>query len=124
MLTVEALQQKLDSEGSPDILAIQQDDKTIELSLFVPENLSWFKGHYPEQPVLPGVVQVDWAGKFSQLLFEQLNNFRGINNLKYKSMVLPNTKLELVLEYKEDKQQVKFTYKNVDDTFSSAILQF
>lgn len=122
--SLESLQQKMQQVGSPELLSLEQSDNKISLSLFIPEDLSWFKGHFPEQAVLPGVVQLHWVGLFSQLLFDSLSTFKVVNNLKYKQMVLPNTELNLVLEYNADKQKVAFVYENEDERFSSGSLQF
>ena len=124
MSDIEILKAKINTAEYPELLASSYVDNKVKLQLFIPDDLSWFKGHFPEQPVLPGVVQVHWAGSFSKLLFENLTDFKGINHIKYKTMILPNTQLDQVLEYKTNKQQVVFTYQNGEELFSSGILQF
>jgi 3-hydroxymyristoyl/3-hydroxydecanoyl-(acyl carrier protein) dehydratase len=38
--------------------------------LRVPPTLEHFRGHFPGFPILPGVVQLDWAVRFGRLHFE------------------------------------------------------
>lgn len=43
----------------PNSLKIEGSELTV--SLFLDPKLAWFKGHFPEQSILPGVAQIDWA---------------------------------------------------------------
>jgi len=94
-----------------------------ELSLLIPSDLSWFVGHFPEQPVLPGVVQTHWACELAQHFF-LIKDLRKVKNLKFKTMVLPNISLDLELKFNDQKNTVSFEYKNQEESFSTAILQF
>ena len=38
----------------------------VRLHLDIPPDLIWFRGHFPDGPVLPGVAQVAWAIAFSR----------------------------------------------------------
>jgi len=89
------------------------DEKTItaKINCLVPADLSWFAGHFPEQAVLPGVVQTHWAGELSVALFP-VSDFQQVNGLKFKSMILPDTKLALTLVFKAEKNSVAFRYEN------------
>ena len=100
-----------------------QDSDYFEICCLVPKNLSWFKGHFPEQPVLPGVVQVNWASEIAQLLMN-VKEFRGINSLKFNSMILPDTKIVMSLKHNQETNNVKFTYKSGEILYSSGVLNF
>lgn len=62
----------------------------------------YFKGHFPEKPIMPGVLIVEalaQAGAFS-ILSEEENKgknvlFAGIKNMKFKQIVVPGDKLKL-----------------------------
>lgn len=65
----------------------------------------FFKGHFPEYPVTPGVLMVEALAQtaaVSHLMLEQnkgrLGFFAGINNCKFKRQVQPGDKLTLKIE--------------------------
>ena len=60
----------------------------------------WFlNGHFPGNPVVPGVIQCEMAAQCCSVLFKgmlegKLALFAGINNVKFKRIVLPGDTLE------------------------------
>ena len=96
-------------DGSDDLK--NEDQTIVEISCFIPQTLSWFEGHYPDQPVLPGVVQTYWVTELSQILF-QTSEFKGINALKFINMIMPETPLKLILKFTKETNSVAFTYVN------------
>lgn len=65
----------------------------------------FFKGHFPEYPVTPGVLMVEAMAQtaaVSHLMLEQnkgrIGFFAGINNCKFKRQVQPGDKLILKIE--------------------------
>ena len=104
------------------------DENSYKIVCDIPASLSWFKGHFPDQPVLPGVVQVNWANDLAKQLFKY-EEFRGVNSLKFNTMILPETKVTLSLTLNPDKHTVKFRYaSNTEEKdeilFSSGLLVF
>lgn len=65
----------------------------------------FFKGHFPEYPVTPGVLMVEAMAQtaaVAHLLLEQnkgrIGFFAGINNCKFKRQVQPGDQLTLKIE--------------------------
>lgn len=98
-------------------------ENIFEVTCIIPADLSWFNGHFPEQPVLPGVVQVNWASQVAQRVFD-CAEFRGVNSLKFTTMILPNTQVTLYLTANPEKHSIKFSYKSDETLFSSGTLIF
>lgn len=95
---------------SPAILSmLVQDSGSRKLLLEVDSALGWFSGHFPGHPVLPGIVQVHWAVRFSSshLGFERVPV--EIHRLKFKKVVHPMEILELSISKYED-TAVAFEY--------------
>ena len=94
------------------------------ISMTIGEDVRWFQGHFPEQAVLPGVVQVHWAAKLAKVVFSELTVFSSVKNLKFKTVILPHMNVDLVLNYNQDKKFVSFSYKQDDQVYSAGILVF
>ena len=72
---------------------------TASFDIEVPVDLVYLQGHFPGQPVLPGVVQVHWAIERGTETFGDLGQFKGIDALKFHRIIEPNTDLQLQLEF-------------------------
>jgi uncharacterized membrane protein/predicted hotdog family 3-hydroxylacyl-ACP dehydratase len=84
---------------APEIVAIDgnRDDRARSITLEVPTGLAYWPGHFPGEPMLPGVIQVDWA-------LRQIEAWRGarprlvaLEGLKFKRPVRPGDTLVLEL---------------------------
>ena len=95
------------------------------LSLQLVPQLRVFDGHFPGTPVLPGVVQLDWAITFGRQAFPHMPpRFLRAEQLKFQLPVLPPVQLELTLEWKEAQRQLAFRYSSQAGTHSSGRLVF
>ena len=96
----------------PQVLGVQQLDNTVHIQLRVQPELSWFVGHFPEQPLLPGVVQTTWAIEFGRRYLPLPAQFRYLNNMKFMRFILPDTQLELRLQFVPAKSELHFEYRD------------
>jgi len=95
----------------PEVLSVAHLDDTVSIHLRVQPELSWFAGHFPEVPLLPGVVQTAWAVEFGRRHFALPPQFRYMNNMKFMRFILPGTQVELRLRYFADKGELSFEYR-------------
>ena len=108
-LTAAALAQLFAPGPLPWVLDRQSGPEEC-FSLFLEPGLTAFQGHFPGNPILPGVVQVDWAIAFARLAFGELGGFRGITGLKFLQPIRPGTRVELRLVLEPDRQRLKFQF--------------
>lgn len=83
---------------------------TVTLDLHVPADCPWLEGHFPGQPVLPGVVQLRWALQLAALIWPDLGTVAAVSNLKFQSPVLPPARLRLLLQRHPQAARIDFTY--------------
>lgn len=79
----------------PVVLARDLAGAVGRLVAWVPPTLAWFKGHFPGQPVVPGVALVGWAVAEIGLLHRGARPIREFRQMKFQRIVEPNTTLEL-----------------------------
>lgn len=96
--------------SEPLVLAVTQQHQAVQIRLQVQPELSWFVGHFPQQPILPGVVQTTWAIEFGRRYLPLPAQFRYMSNMKFMRFILPGTQLELRLQYLPAKSELSFEY--------------
>ena len=94
----------------PAVRILEQEATRMLLELTVPANLLYFDGHFSIAPVLPGVVQVDWAIHYGRRHFGLEPGFKGINALKFQQMIRPEQPVQLELVHEVAKAQLHFRY--------------
>lgn len=99
--------------------AVEQDGEW-QLELDVPLDLAHFTGHFPQTPVLPGVVQIDWAQRLARQLISNLPpRFGGMEVLKFQQLVRPGDRLQLSLRFDAERGKLYFAYRNGEAACSS-----
>jgi acyl-coenzyme A synthetase/AMP-(fatty) acid ligase/3-hydroxymyristoyl/3-hydroxydecanoyl-(acyl carrier protein) dehydratase len=104
---------------APDLVAQEQHDDEWRLELIVPLDLAHFPGHFPGTPILPGVVQVDWAMNLSQRLMDLPPRFAGMEVLKFQQLVRPGDRISLTLRFDPERSKLHFAYRNGEAACSS-----
>ena len=96
----------------PQVLSQTETDGQWTLNLSIPPDLAFFSGHFPKTPVLPGVVQVDWALALGQQLLDLPPRFAGMEVLKFQQLVRPGDAIELILRFDRERGKLHFAYRN------------
>lgn len=108
----------------PEILAETCEETRAELQLRVPVDLEHFAGHFPGLPILPGIVQMDWAVRLARRYFSGLDRSIGVDNLKFQSIVRPGALLDLMLTHDSVRHRLEFAYRENGRLCSSGTLRF
>ena len=117
--TVEALLAEPRPTQVAPLTAVEQDGEW-QLELVVPLDLAHFTGHFPQTPVLPGVVQVDWAQQLARSLIKDLPpRFSGMEVLKFQQLVRPGDQLQLTLRFDAARGKLYFAFRNGEAACSS-----
>jgi len=108
----------------PELLVETRDGNKLTLELRVPPTLSYFEGHFPGFPILPGVVQIDWAVRLARRHFQGLVDSYGVEAFKCRAPVLPGTELRLVLDCDAGRSKLRFSYADNQRAVSSGTVLF
>nr|WP_298141978.1 acyl-CoA synthetase family protein [uncultured Pseudomonas sp.] len=101
-------------------LSAREQDGEWQVELEVPLDLAHFTGHFPQTPVLPGVVQIDWAQHLAQTLIADLPpRFCGMEVLKFQQLVRPGDLLQLTLRFDTTRGKLYFAFRNGEAACSS-----
>jgi 3-hydroxymyristoyl/3-hydroxydecanoyl-(acyl carrier protein) dehydratase len=82
----------------------------LVLDLHVPPDLAHFAGHFPGLPILPGVVQLDWAVRFAREHFAITGGASLLQDVKFLAIVRPDARLVLSLRHDAARRLVAFSF--------------
>lgn len=106
----------------PVILSQSQSSDDYILSLEFPPELACFKGHFPTQPIYPGVGQIGFLQHFAKSIWSDLNWCQGYEQLKFQNLIRPYAIVQLKLSRKEHK--VSFELRDSEQILASGRLLF
>ncbi|WP_175733079.1 AMP-binding protein [Burkholderia ambifaria] len=94
-----------------ELLASWRSDDALHYELRVPPTLAHFDGHFPGLPILPGVVQIDWAARLAGREMPAVQEIRSIEHLKFKAPVPPGAVLALRLAHDPVRGHTRFAFR-------------
>jgi 3-hydroxyacyl-[acyl-carrier-protein] dehydratase len=95
---------------------IEETDTTLSAKRTVKEDEYYFKGHYPNNPVMPGVLLMETIFQCGALLLSKKVDkdapgvpvITRVSDAKFKKMVVPGDTLDIFVEIKETVSGVYF----------------
>ena len=86
---------------------IERGENKIVTTFLVREDLDFFKGHFPRNPILPGVILQEALFQTGACLMASGENaglgvVTKVSNAKFKSLVKPNDELVMEVELTEN----------------------
>jgi len=122
-MSTEAVQAP-ESPAGPHVVEIVRSEEHGSVKLLVPDNLPYFRGHFPDFAILPGVVQVDWAVRYARELFPLDGAFPARIKVKFRKPIRPGQSLTLSLKYLPPQHIVQFDYSDADGPYASGQIGF
>lgn len=81
-------------------VALEPTNLEATSCLWVAPDLPCFAGHFPGQPILPGVMQLEWGARLANRLWPNhapTTAFAGSTRVKFKAPITPDCLLQLSL---------------------------
>ena len=94
-----------------ELLAEWDEPQARAFELRVPHTLAHFAGHFPGLPILPGVVQVDWAIRLAHEWLPGVRTLASVEQLKFMAPVPPGALLRLTLTHDAARRRVSFAWR-------------
>ena len=85
----------------------------------VPLDLAWFGGHFADFPLVPGVIEVQWAMDLAARFDWGRQTVQHIENLKYQHFVRPHDTVQLTLRHDVAKNKIHFAIRQGDTPCAS-----
>ena len=92
---------------------------SFSYSFSLPANHACFQGHFPTQPIVPGVMLLSIL---TQFLYQEKIRLLGFKQVKFLAPLLPHQSCQLNIESLAH-QQWRFAFLYQDNTIATGILQ-
>jgi 3-hydroxymyristoyl/3-hydroxydecanoyl-(acyl carrier protein) dehydratase len=108
----------------PEIIGIARSEDRVELTLMIPDALLYFRCHFPNFAILPGIVQLDWAIQFGRQHYALGAVSPATIRIKFRKPIRPNHRITLSLKYLRARNSLEFNYADADGVCSSGQIGF
>lgn len=106
----------------PEVLGRRAEGEALVLEIRAAPELDFFAGHFPGQPVLPGVMQVHWAIHFARQEGWARGAFQAIEQLKFNALIHPGQVLQMRLAW--DGTLLHFSLERGEERCASGRVRF
>jgi 3-hydroxymyristoyl/3-hydroxydecanoyl-(acyl carrier protein) dehydratase len=97
----------------------QVADSVLAAEVRIPKESLWFDGHFPGNPILPGVAQLSMIFDVIRNAFKEPIKVTGIHRVRFKQMILPDDRLKVIVESRKLHQDYTFRITRDDELICS-----
>lgn len=100
---IKRLFRDLDERREPRWLGVEyRDEHACRITLEVPEKLVYLQGHFAQQPVVPGVVIIQWAVSLAREFLTLTGSVQRLDRVKFPRLLRPGERVCLLLQHAND----------------------
>jgi len=108
----------------PEARVISKSTARLMLDLRIPRDLVYFDGHFDDTPVLPGVVQIQWAIVYGREHLGVTGAFVRLEAIKFHRLIRPGSAVRLQLEWRVANSSLVFVVDSAGGTHASGRVVF
>lgn len=102
------------------VISVEQfSPDQVTIGLTVPPDHPAFAGHFPDRPILPGVVQIDWALRLADQYLSTGCPAACDYQVKFRRLITAGEALSLDLRLIRERGVLDFSYRVGDAAASS-----
>ena len=88
---------RTDSPGY-EIRNIQADASVITAEIIVRSGSLWFDGHFPDNPILPGIAQMEMVFEVMRRTIGPDLKLEGFKRVRFKQLIRPDTLISVMIK--------------------------
>jgi acyl-coenzyme A synthetase/AMP-(fatty) acid ligase len=123
-VTVAALEALFDDAAPPVSQWLARSSAAARVALFAEAGHPVFDGHFPQQALVPGVAQLDWAITLAREAFGVAMPVQRLEQLKFQAPILPDTAVVLALEWDVQVSLLRFRIASAGQQHASGRVRF
>lgn len=100
-----------------------EEGKIVE-SVTIDGNSSWFSGHFPGDPILPGIAQLKMVADLVAKSETGALRMTGLSRVKFRKIVRPGDVLDIKVTLSDKKGQYIFKITSRDEDVCSGWMFF
>ena len=81
----------------------QQPAATMAAQVSIPADSPWFKGHFPGDPLLPGIAQLHLVMEAVRAALGQDVRLTGLKRVRFKRIIRPEETIDIAVDPVPDK---------------------
>ena len=102
----------------PIVENLNYDENSLSADLTFLKDAIYFQGHFPNYPILPGVVQLHFVFHFLKRYFNETADKYSVHKLKFTNLILPEKSIRFQIT-KTNKNEYDFSYTAEGKAYSS-----
>ena len=101
----------------------RSDKNEISADIHVPPDSPWFSGHFPGEPILPGVAQIRMVFDTISKARSQEMKVTSVSRVRFKQIIRPDDQLKIIATPQEQKDGAySFRIAVKDETVCSGVM--
>jgi 3-hydroxymyristoyl/3-hydroxydecanoyl-(acyl carrier protein) dehydratase len=101
----------------------RSDKNEIVADIHVPSDSPWFRGHFPGEPILPGVAQIGMVIDAIRQARNQDLKVSGLRRVRFKQIIRPDDQLKIIAApLKQEVGSYSFRILIQDETVCSGVM--
>ena len=102
------------------------DEEEIKMSRFleIDKNSSWFSGHFPDNPILPGIAQLKMIVDLISSACNKNLYMTGLSRVKFRKIIGPGDRLNINVSCANQNNQYTFRITSGSENVCSGKIFF